>query len=94
MIILKNIGVQPVKMQSFNNFMALPGMAYESSNPFQNDSGTLDRTISNGSNRNHQMGWLNDGMEPELYNELYNYPPSLGDLEGPANNGSWYDTDL
>jgi len=41
----------------------------------------------------------NSLKEPELYNELYNYPPSLGELrqdhiEGNQHNGSWFDTDL
>lgn len=55
----------------------------------------------NGSllHRHPEMGWLNDGMEPELYNELYNYPPSLNDIkndriEGGAQGSSWFDTDL
>lgn len=55
-----------------------------------------------GSHRHHnnssEMGWQNDGMEPELYNELYNCP-SLTDLrndqiESSARSNPWYDTDL
>jgi hypothetical protein len=36
--------------------------------------------------------WMNDGLEPELFNEMYNYA-SL-DLKHVERDGSWYDTDL
>ena len=99
-IILKNMGIEQLNVQNHNNFMPIPGAGFDSLNGManrQNDaSNTLDRSSGN---RSQQMGWLNDGMEPELYNELYNYPPSLGELrqdhiEGNKNNGSWLDTDL
>lgn len=49
-------------------------------------------------NNSSEMGWQNDGMEPELYNELYNCS-SLADLrndqiETSTRNNAWYDTDL
>ncbi|KAL3093073.1 hypothetical protein niasHT_022523 [Heterodera trifolii] len=100
-IILKNMGVEQLRVQHYNNHF--PGtispasFCVSSHNQSISAENTLERT--NGAHKHHQMGWQNDGMEPELYNELYNYPPSLGELrqdhiEGTANNGSWFDTDL
>lgn len=74
--------------------------ATDMSNGYGTIGGTMNNDTLNGRrvHQNGEMGWLNDGMEPELYNELYNYP-SLGDIkrdpiEGNAQNGSWFDTDL
>uniref|UniRef100_A0A183CKR2 Armadillo repeat-containing protein 8 n=1 Tax=Globodera pallida TaxID=36090 RepID=A0A183CKR2_GLOPA len=96
-IILKNMGVEQLRVQNFNNTFAgqiAPGV-YGVSNGFDSQPMSAENTLerTNGAHRHHQMGWQNDGMEPELYNELYNYPPSLGELrqdhiEGSANNGS------
>lgn len=36
--------------------------------------------------------WMNEGLEAELFNEMYNYE-SL-DLKHTQRDGSWYDTDL
>ncbi|KAI6208015.1 Armadillo segment polarity protein [Aphelenchoides besseyi] len=41
-------------------------------------------------------GWVNDGLEPELYNEIFN---TLGEMkhdhiEGNQQGNSWFDTDL
>uniref|UniRef100_A0A914I6N0 Uncharacterized protein n=1 Tax=Globodera rostochiensis TaxID=31243 RepID=A0A914I6N0_GLORO len=95
-IILKNMGVEQLRVQNFNNTFAgqiAPGV-YGVSNGFDSQPMSAENTLerTNGAHRHHQMGWQNDGMEPELYNELYNYPPSLGELrqdhiEGSANNG-------
>ncbi|KAF7636141.1 hypothetical protein Mgra_00004400 [Meloidogyne graminicola] len=99
-IILKNIGIDHSIFMSqninYNGNSNNNGFALRStSNLHQNSANnSLERNTSR-----QQMGWLNDGMEPELYNELYNYPPSLGELrqdhiEGNQHNGSWFDTDL
>uniref|UniRef100_A0A914I989 Suppressor of forked domain-containing protein n=1 Tax=Globodera rostochiensis TaxID=31243 RepID=A0A914I989_GLORO len=95
-IILKDMGVEQLRVQNFNNTFAgqiAPGV-YGVSNGFDSQPMSAENTLerTNGAHRHHQMGWQNDGMEPELYNELYNYPPSLGELrqdhiEGSANNG-------
>lgn len=103
------MGVEQLRVQNYNNqFVQIPGTMIGGygaipTNGFVQPisaTNTLERT-TNGQRQQQQqpMGWLNDGMEPELYNELYNYPPSLGELrqdhiEGTANNGSWFDTDL
>jgi hypothetical protein len=47
----------------------------------------------------HEVGWLSDGMELELYNELDNYPPSLVEMNrnesaAGARTSTWFDTDL
>lgn len=81
-------------------------MGYNNSQNGQIVNGYANGRMSNGNtdtmgSRRHQngeMGWLNDGMEPELYNELYNYS-TFGDMkndhiEGNAHTGSWFDTDL
>lgn len=39
-----------------------------------------------------EADWMNEGLEPELFNEMYNYA-SL-DLRHVERDGSWYDTDL
>jgi len=39
-------------------------------------------------------GWMNDGLEPELFNEMYNYS-SLTEIRNiEAHNNPWFDTDL
>jgi hypothetical protein len=55
-----------------------------------------DGTGAHRPHPNGEMGWMNDGMEPELYNELYSYT-SIGEMNHVENseaNESWFDTDL
>ena len=46
-------------------------------------------------------GWQRDGLEPELFGEMYPVQHAIEGLEhtggypiGPSNNNTWYDTDL
>nr|CAD2129712.1 unnamed protein product [Meloidogyne enterolobii] len=83
---------------NFNGTTNSNGFSVRSTNNLHQQQNSATNSLERNRSR-QQMGWLNDGMEPELYNELYNYPPSLGELrqdhiEGNQHNGSWFDTDL
>uniref|UniRef100_A0A914KT87 Armadillo segment polarity protein n=1 Tax=Meloidogyne incognita TaxID=6306 RepID=A0A914KT87_MELIC len=102
-IILKNMGIdqQSFLMSRNGNYNGTTnsnGFSVRSTNNLHQQQNSATNSLERNRSR-QQMGWLNDGMEPELYNELYNYPPSLGELrqdhiEGNQHNGSWFDTDL
>jgi hypothetical protein len=55
------MGIEPQKIRNFNNFASSDIGGYNNSgnNNGYHNGGTLERM---GGNREHQMGWLNDGM--------------------------------
>ncbi|PAV89984.1 hypothetical protein WR25_06619 [Diploscapter pachys] len=55
----------------------------------------------NGHDDMTSSGWQRDGLEPELFGEMYPVQHAIEGLEhtggypiGPSNNNTWYDTDL
>jgi hypothetical protein len=82
-VILRNLGVERPRVDYRHN-----------SHSSTDTLGSNGRIIQQEYRGNY--GWVNDGLEPELYNELFT---TLGEMkhdhiEGNQQSNSWFDTDL
>ena len=87
-VILRNLGVERPPQ-------AISAVAYQPHSQASTETlGSNGRIVQQEYRGRH--GWLNEGLEPELYNELFS---TLGEMkhdhiESTPQSNSWFDTDL